>query len=52
VNLLPPFKELARQGQVLYYPFDTHWNVSGRQAAVEVISKLFRKVEGHDRSAQ
>jgi len=52
VNLLPPFKELARQGQVLYYPFDTHWNVSGRQAAVEVISKLFRGVEGHDRSAQ
>ena len=26
VNLLPPFKKLARQGQVLYYPFDTHWN--------------------------
>lgn len=51
VNLLPTFKELARQGQVLYYPFDTHWNVSGRQAAVEVISKLFRGVEGHDRSA-
>jgi hypothetical protein len=49
VNLLPHFKELARQGQVLYYPFDTHWNMAGRQAAVGVISKLFTGVVSHDR---
>ncbi len=40
VNLLPHFKELARQGNVLYYPFDTHWNSAGRQAAAEVIAKV------------
>ena len=40
VNLLPHFKELARQGKVLYYPFDTHWNIAGRQAAAEVIAKV------------
>jgi SGNH hydrolase-like domain, acetyltransferase AlgX len=40
VNVLPHFKELARQGKVLYYPFDTHWNIGGRQAAAEVIAKV------------
>jgi hypothetical protein len=40
VNLLPHFKELARQGKVMYYPFDTHWNIAGRQAAAEVIAKV------------
>lgn len=37
INLLPHFQELARRGKVLYYPFDTHWNIAGRKAAAEII---------------
>jgi hypothetical protein len=43
VNLLPHFKEAARHGQVLYYPFDTHWNMLGRQAAADVISRVLKE---------
>ena len=39
VNLMPAFRALARQGKVLYHPFDTHWNVSGRRAAAEALAK-------------
>lgn len=45
VNLLPHFKELARQGKVLYYPFDTHWNRTGREAAAEVIAQVIRDTQ-------
>ena len=44
VNLMPVFRALARQGKVLYYPFDTHWNVTGRTAAAEVLAKGIQKV--------
>jgi hypothetical protein len=44
VNLMPVFRALARQGKVLYYPFDTHWNVTGRTAAAEVLAKEIQKV--------
>jgi hypothetical protein len=43
VNLLPHFKEAARHGQVLYYPFDTHWNILGRQAAADVTSRVVKE---------
>jgi hypothetical protein len=39
VNLMPVFRALARQGKVLYHPFDTHWNVTGRRAAAEALAK-------------
>jgi hypothetical protein len=39
VNLMPAFRGLARQGKVLYHPFDTHWNVTGRRAAAEALAK-------------
>ena len=39
VNLLPSFKALARQGEELYHPFDTHWNLTGRRIAAEVLAK-------------
>ena len=37
VDLLPEFRKQARAGKLLYYPFDTHWNVEGRRIAAEVI---------------
>ena len=33
INLLPEFKARAEKGELLFYPFDTHWNSAGRQAA-------------------
>jgi hypothetical protein len=43
VNLMPAFRALARQGKVLYHPFDTHWNVTGRRVAAEVLAKAIQK---------
>ena len=37
INLLPHFQRQAEAGQLLYYPFDTHWNAAGIQAAAEFI---------------
>jgi len=39
VNLLPSFKALARHGENLYHSFDTHWNLTGRRVAAEVLAK-------------
>lgn len=38
VDLLPEFRTLAREGKVLYYPFDTHWNPLGRRTAAEILA--------------
>jgi len=38
IDLLPTFKAWAGRGDLLYYPFDTHWNSTGRQAAAERIA--------------
>jgi hypothetical protein len=51
VNLLPHFRDLARRGHVLYHPFDTHWNISGRQAAAEIIAKILREASHSPRSS-
>jgi hypothetical protein len=37
INLLPYFEQQAEVGRLLYYPFDTHWNAEGIQAAAEYI---------------
>ena len=39
VDLLPEFREQARAGKLLYYPFDTHWNAEGRRIAAELIAR-------------
>ena len=38
VDLLPVFRSLAKAGEVLYYPFDTHWNLEGRRVAAKLIA--------------
>jgi hypothetical protein len=38
IDLLPEFRDQARAGKLLYYPFDTHWNVEGRRMAAKLIS--------------
>jgi hypothetical protein len=37
VDLLPVFRQQARAGKLLYYPFDTHWNIEGRRIAAKAI---------------
>jgi hypothetical protein len=39
VDLVPEFEARAQRGELLYYPFDTHWNPAGRQAAAEVLAR-------------
>jgi hypothetical protein len=38
IDLAPEFEKRAARGELLYYPFDTHWNSAGRQAAAEYIA--------------
>jgi hypothetical protein len=42
VDLLPEFRARAERGEVLFYPFDTHWNSRGREVAAEVIAVALR----------
>jgi hypothetical protein len=35
---LSVFKNKAAEGHLLYYPFDTHWNVEGRRTAAAFIA--------------
>jgi hypothetical protein len=44
VDLLPVFRAAAEKGQVLYYPFDTHWNPLGRRTAAEALSASLREL--------
>lgn len=37
VDLYCYFKELAHNGELLYYPFDTHWNINGRKHAAKYL---------------
>jgi hypothetical protein len=38
INLLPVFQNKAADGSLIYYPFDTHWNVEGRRTAASFIA--------------
>jgi hypothetical protein len=47
VDLTPSFRAAARKGDLLYYPFDTHWNLLGRQVAAKVIGSKLREIENN-----
>jgi hypothetical protein len=38
VDILPLVQSLAAQGEMLYHPFDTHWNETGRRAAAQRVA--------------
>jgi hypothetical protein len=38
IDLHSYFRELAKQGELLFYPFDTHWNVNGRKMAAKYVA--------------
>lgn len=38
IDLLPAFEAAAADGQLLYYPYDSHWNQAGHDLAAQVIA--------------
>jgi PAS domain S-box-containing protein len=44
ISLAPAFKQAARQGKFLYYPFDTHWNSEGREIAAQVTAAALMRL--------
>jgi len=37
IDLTPGFREAAATGEILYYPYDTHWTQAGNDLAAEII---------------
>jgi PAS domain S-box-containing protein len=44
ISLAPAFKQAARQGKILYYPLDTHWNSEGREIAAQVTAAALMRL--------
>jgi SGNH hydrolase-like domain, acetyltransferase AlgX len=42
-SLTPIFEAAAKEGKFLYYPFDTHWNSTGREIAAAFVASILRK---------
>jgi hypothetical protein len=45
INLLPVFKSQANKGRLLYYPYDSHWNIEGRQIAASFIASYLNNLK-------
>jgi hypothetical protein len=43
ITLTPLFESLADEGILLYYPFDSHWNSEGREAAASFVAEELLK---------
>ena len=44
ISLRPAFEQAARQGKLVYYPLDMHWNREGRKIAASVTAEALRAV--------
>ena len=42
ISLRPAFEQAARQGKLVYYPLDMHWNEEGRKIAASVTAEALR----------
>jgi PAS domain S-box-containing protein len=45
ISFLPAFKEAARQGKLVYYRVDSHWNAEGREIAAKVTAEALKALE-------
>ena len=43
IDLTPSFRRCAKDGDLLYYPIDTHWNLGGREEAARIVSEVLRE---------
>jgi PAS domain S-box-containing protein len=42
ISLRPAFRQAARQGKLIYYPTDAHWNEEGREIAARVTADALK----------
>ncbi|MCU0497541.1 MAG: hypothetical protein MUF87_09345 [Anaerolineae bacterium] len=42
IDLMPAFERAVAEGQLLYYPYDSHWNQAGHDLAGRVIAEALR----------
>lgn len=42
LDLLPAFESAASEGEMLYFQYDTHWNMDGHQLAAQTIADFMR----------
>lgn len=42
ISLTPAFESAAKEGRLLYYPLDTHWNSEGRAIAAAFVAQRLR----------
>jgi SGNH hydrolase-like domain, acetyltransferase AlgX len=42
ISLTPAFEAAAKEGKLLYYPFDTHWNSEGRAVAAAFVAERLK----------
>ncbi len=43
-DLFPLFGNMAADGQLLYYPFDSHWNSNGRRIAARQVANCIKSL--------
>lgn len=46
IDLLPVFQQRVDAGELLYYPYDSHWNQAGHDLAAEAIADALRAAPG------
>ncbi len=44
IDLLPTFQAHVDAGELLYYPYDSHWNQAGHDLAAQVIADQIRNI--------
>ena len=49
ISLRPAFEQAARQGKLVYYPLDMHWNEEGRKIAASVTAEALRALPSEER---
>ena len=42
IDLVPAFEAAAKDGKLLYYPFDSHWNSEGRAVAAAYVADILK----------
>lgn len=45
VDLTPAFEAAIAEGQLLYYPYDSHWNQAGHDLAAAVLAEALRTAD-------
>ena len=49
ISFRPAFEQAARQGKLVYYPLDLHWNEEGREIAASVTAEALRALPSEKR---